>query len=160
MKYLDMYSVYPDGRVLREDGKEMKHYTNQYGYKFASLKCEDGKFRSFYIHRMVGEEWLTNPSNLPIIMHIDDDPSNNHWTNLQWGTQKDNIRDMMGKGRRGKPMVVKHYKLLSPEGKVYEVTNMKEFCKGRNLHPSSMTGMYRGYQGRTQHKGWTRYTDT
>lgn len=157
MKYLSIYSVYPDGKVLREDGKEMKHYTNQDGYKFVSLKCEDGKFRSFYIHRMVGEEWLTNPSNLPIIMHIDDDPSNNHWTNLQWGTQKDNIRDMMGKGRRGKPMVVKHYKLLSPEGEVYEVTNMKEFCKGRGLSPSGMTRMYSGSQGRTQHKGWTRY---
>ena len=156
MKYLDMYSIYPDGRVIREDGKEMTQYSRE-GYKFVSLKCIDGKFRSFYTHRLVGQEWVSNPYNLSVILHLDDNPSNNHWTNLQWGTQKDNIQDMMKKGRRGTPKRTKHYKVLSPDGELYEVTNMKEFCKSRNLSPSGMTGMYVGHQGRKQHKGWTKY---
>ena len=35
------------------------------------------------------------------VMHLDDDPSNNWLDNLQWGSSKDNARDMARKGRGG-----------------------------------------------------------
>jgi hypothetical protein len=156
MNYQKIYAVHPDGKVIREDGKEMRQYERD-GYKSVCLKCTDQKFRFFYIHRLVCHEWVSNPSNLPIVLHLDDDPSNNHWTNLQWGTQKDNIRDMMNKGRRGNPRRIKHYKLVSPEGVLYEITNMREFCKDKDLDPGAMTKMHAGIKGRATHKGWTKY---
>lgn len=32
-------------------------------------------------------------------MHLDDNPLNNKVSNLKWGTQKDNVRDAISKGR-------------------------------------------------------------
>lgn len=36
-----------------------------------------------------------------VVMHLDDDPTNNHISNLRWATPTDNARDMARKGRGG-----------------------------------------------------------
>ena len=36
-----------------------------------------------------------------VVMHLDDDPTNNRIDNLRWGTPADNARDMARKGRGG-----------------------------------------------------------
>lgn len=45
------------------------------------------------ISRLVAKTFIPNPNNLPIVRHIDDNPDNNHVSNLAWGTQKDNMQD-------------------------------------------------------------------
>ncbi len=44
---------------------------------------------SYYVHKAVAETWL-EPSDKPIINHIDHNKTNNHFTNLEWCTAKDN----------------------------------------------------------------------
>lgn len=39
---------------------------------------------------MVAEAYIPNPNNLPIVMHLDDNPLNNIVSNLKWGTHKEN----------------------------------------------------------------------
>ena len=46
-----------------------------------------------YTHRLVAEAFVPNPNNHTVVRHLDDDPSNNLSSNLEWGTQKDNMRD-------------------------------------------------------------------
>ena len=153
------YKVYPDGRVwdtLRE--KYNTHY-DRGGYKFVSLKDDDGVWRTEYVHRLVGTTYLPNPDNLPVILHLDDNPSNNDVSNLRWGTQSDNVKMCFDRDRHPKTKPTKLYKLLSPEGELVETTNLKLFCQERGLSPSSMGSMYRGYENRTQHRGWRKYPD-
>lgn len=51
-----------------------------------------------YVHRMVAEMFIPNPCNLPVVRHLDGDPTNNTVRNLAWGTQKDNYEDSVRHG--------------------------------------------------------------
>jgi hypothetical protein len=48
---------------------------------------------------MVAEAFIPNPYNLPMVRHLDNDPSNNCIKNLAWGTALDNTRDCIESGR-------------------------------------------------------------
>lgn len=52
----------------------------------------DGKHCNFFVARMVAEVWIPNPENKPFVLHNDNDPLNNHFSNLRWGTQSENIK--------------------------------------------------------------------
>lgn len=71
--------------------------TGKCGHIDVSLQC-NGYRAHKYIHRMVAEAFIPNPLNLPMVRHLDDDPSNNFVENLAWGTQTDNMRDCINNG--------------------------------------------------------------
>lgn len=54
------------------------------------------KFKA--LHRMVAEAFIPNPHDLPIVRHLDDNPSNNCVWNLAWGIPLDNTRDCINNG--------------------------------------------------------------
>ena len=44
----------------------------------------DGKKDRQLVHRLVAKTFISNPDNLPIINHLDSDPTNNSVDNLEW----------------------------------------------------------------------------
>ena len=50
--------------------------------------------KSYSIHRLVALHFIPNPSNLPIVLHKDNDRLNCHKDNLKWGTQSENIKQI------------------------------------------------------------------
>lgn len=62
------------------NGKMLKPHKNKKGYMSVSL----GKNNQKLVHRLVAEAFVPNPDNLPIINHIDENPSNNFSSNLEW----------------------------------------------------------------------------
>lgn len=44
--------------------------------------------KSEFAHRLVAKTYIPNPNNYPIVNHIDCNPKNNHYTNLEWCTYK------------------------------------------------------------------------
>ena len=52
----------------------------------------DRKMYHKRIHRLVGEYFIDNPHKYDIIHHIDNDKTNNHYTNLKWVTSKENSK--------------------------------------------------------------------
>lgn len=52
-----------------------------------------------YVHRLVAEAFIPNPHNLPVVRHLDNDPTYNDIENLEWGTCLDNVRDCIDAGR-------------------------------------------------------------
>ena len=49
------------------------------------------KQRFFTVARLVAELYLPNPNNYLQVNHIDGNPLNNHYSNLEWVTQSQNI---------------------------------------------------------------------
>jgi hypothetical protein len=57
---------------------------------------KEGKRKNFLIHRLVAFAFCENHSEINNICdHIDRNTFNNHYTNLRWGTQKDNMNNLV-----------------------------------------------------------------
>jgi hypothetical protein len=76
--------------VWREDKIKIIQYNNK-GYGFIRLSNNFIE-KSFLIHRLVAEAFIPNPNNYPIINHIDCNPKNNIFTNLEWCTYSYNSK--------------------------------------------------------------------
>ena len=55
-------------------------------YLRVSLTGDEGKQRSFLVHRIVAQAYIENPENKPTVNHKDGDSSNNCVDNLEWAT--------------------------------------------------------------------------
>lgn len=72
------------GIVEIKTGKELKPtFNKKNGYYFYRRIKK-------YIHRLVAENFIPNPNNLPCVNHIDGDKSNNSVENLEWCTYSEN----------------------------------------------------------------------
>lgn len=85
------YSVSDCGRVRNDrTGRIKKQVDNAKGYYKVDL-YSDGVARTCRVHRLVGEAFVDNPDNKPMINHIDGDKHNNNVDNLEWVTNQENM---------------------------------------------------------------------
>lgn len=59
------------------------------GYHIVTL-CKQGQFTAKSVHRLVAEAFIPNLDNKPHVNHIDGDKQNNHVSNLEWCTAREN----------------------------------------------------------------------
>ena len=106
------YHATKDGDII-EKGSDRSYLVNPHkgdkqGHLNVRIKGNPGEAKEPYIHRLVAKTHIPNPDNLPIVRHLDDDPTNNSIDNLAWGTQKDNHEDCVRNG---------HFKPFTPEAR-------------------------------------------
>ncbi len=125
--YEGLYEVSSDGYVFsmvttssRRKGKLVPHSNN--GYLRVNLFGGDGADSKQYIHRLVAEAFIPNPFSYAVVNHIDGDKANNAVTNLEWCSQKQNIRHSFENGleKRSKKTTI-----TTCTGTVYKYPNMK-----------------------------------
>lgn len=71
------------------NGKLLKPRKQFMGYWQVSI-TNNGKKKFEYVHRLVAKAFLKRRRGCDIVMHKDDNPSNNDVTNLKWGTHYQN----------------------------------------------------------------------
>lgn len=114
--YEGLYQASTEGRVknikrnsiLRPSYKKEKTVNNHKILPYRSLNLyKDGKIKHWFVHRLV---LLTFegpiPPNCQVVMHNDDDPSNNALLNLKYGTHSENSLEAYRK-KRSKPQGVR-----------------------------------------------------
>ena len=90
------YLIYPDGQVYTKPRERVKagflKYNINNGYKYVIL-CNDGKQKTYKIHRLVAEHYITNYENKSFVDHINRDRLDNRVENLRWATKSENERN-------------------------------------------------------------------
>lgn len=91
-----MYMVSNHGRVLSLKGKSAHIMKPLKGpgkipHYYVALRSP-GRKKNYYIHRLVADAFCVRPEGTTCVNHLDYDPRNNCYTNLEWVTQGANTR--------------------------------------------------------------------
>ena len=87
--------ITPSGEIYKDYGENKFFHKAQWlnlGYWYCGITYPEGQ-RQRRVHILVAEAYVPNPNNLPIVMHLDNNKANKHYTNLQWGTISENTKD-------------------------------------------------------------------
>lgn len=100
----DFYEVSNTGKVRSLVGRykskeifELKQYVNKKGY--CSLDLAMPELKKYSVHRLVAETFCDKPEGHNVVNHIDNNPSNNIYTNLEWTTYSGNLKHAQNQGR-------------------------------------------------------------
>lgn len=75
----------------------LKQLVDKDGYLVVSISTKP-KRRLLKIHRLVAQAFIDNPESKPQVCHKDGSKDNNVYTNLYWGTAKENNVDKVSHG--------------------------------------------------------------
>lgn len=75
----------------------LKTTSDKYGYKFIFL-ARDSTRKLGRIHRVSATAFIPNPENKPFVNHIDGNKLNNHISNLEFVTAKENTQHALRTG--------------------------------------------------------------
>jgi hypothetical protein len=92
------YEVSEDGEV-RRGGRLLRQWRNDRGYMLVRLS---GPRRVERVHRLVASAFVPNPQNKPFVNHLNCIRDSNHFSNLEWCTQKENLDHASRLGRMQK----------------------------------------------------------
>lgn len=119
MDYNILMKIYvkSDGTVLgaRDPSSPLKCSINSAGYM--AVQCIiNGHKKGFLVHRLVALEYIPNPGNKPYVNHKDGNKLNNHYSNLEWVTAKENsdhaIRTGLRDPKKKTPLTLRAGKLV------------------------------------------------
>ena len=85
----DNYVISELGAVFNTKRQKFKAHRKSDRYLNITL-YQDGKAKIFNVHRLVAKVFIPNPEGKLEVNHIDGDTFNNHVSNLEWCTRKEN----------------------------------------------------------------------
>ena len=103
-EYEKKYIAFPSGIIMNLHGKEMIGAIGKDGYRHVIINGKDKN-----VHRIIGELFVENPNNYPIINHINGIKTDNQACNLEWCTYSQNTTHAYNIGLEEKQYGEKHH---------------------------------------------------
>jgi hypothetical protein len=110
----------------------------KYGHRKVRL-YKDNIRKDFYLHRLVAIAFVDKIDGKNCINHIDNNPDNNYYTNLEWCTQKENMQHAAKQGR------MKNHNtkmVLNVKTGIY-YNSISEAAESINIKPNALTCQFR-----------------
>ncbi len=83
------YEIFEDSRIYSyKTNKFLRFSINSDGYLVLNLRGVEQKL--LLVHRLVATCFIPNPENKPFVNHLDGNKQNDHVSNLEWSTAKEN----------------------------------------------------------------------
>ena len=146
--------------LLLERKKKQSDNHSGNGYLYVDLH-DRGIRKRFYIHRLVAEHYIDNPNNKPYVNHIDGNTKNNHVSNLEWCTPKENvIHAVKNLGVMKQYMLANNKRMRPIEGtntKTKEIRQFKsinEAARELGIPSSNIVANLKGRQTHTKYYVW------
>jgi len=73
------------------------------GLKTLNIWLEGNLRQSFYIHKLVANEFIENEGNHKFLIHLDGDKLNNHSKNIKWVSREELTADQIKRGIYDRP---------------------------------------------------------
>lgn len=108
-KIYSRWSIHGEGKLMKR--YHIKKPSIREGRYYIKLSQPYNKPISWAVSRLVALVYVPNPDNKPYVCHKDNNPMNNYYQNLYWGTQKDNMEQASNDGR-----MVNKYKGIPKKG--------------------------------------------
>lgn len=121
------------GSVVKISSVIIKSRMSNAGYYRITLSNNDTG-TTFSVHRLVAETFVDNPNNKPCVNHINGLKTDNKVDNLEWVTQKENIRhakDVLGKNIGDASKLI-HLKGFDHPGAKFTTGTLKELIAMRS----------------------------
>ena len=131
------------------EGELLKPTLSKIGYYRVTL-YNGTKRKNVPVHCLVGKHFVDGQRDSLVVDHVDGDPKNNIFTNLQWITQRDNI----AKGKawsRSVDCASRWYKLSFPDGTEMVLKNLTKYARENGIEPRHLhrvaSGVRSSYKG-------------
>lgn len=163
VKSLDRYIVGKDGVKKRFKGRELFQTitkTDERGHlprAYVQL-WKNNKVKLLSVHKIVATAFISNPKGKPCINHIDGNPLNNHYTNLEWSTYSENQKHAYKNGlaKPKRPYIQKTNRAVvgvnRAAGKTIRFNSIHETARQLNVSVMAVSNVVRENAKRTDKK--------
>lgn len=129
----DSYVIFEDGRIFsKHRNRFINGTTNKDGYVRVCLKCKDGTFKGFLVHRLIFFYFNGEIPEDMRVNHIDENKKNNakdnvnllsHKDNCNWGTRNKRISERHKGIKLGSPSEETRKKQSAAQKKRFETSS-------------------------------------
>jgi hypothetical protein len=96
----EQYFISESGVIYSSKTDQLiKSFENNKGYLVVNIKI-NGPRRGWLVHRLVATTYIEKPDGCDVVNHLDNNPLNNHYKNLEWTTVSGNFQHSAKQGRK------------------------------------------------------------
>ena len=138
------YSISDDGDVWNIKSGKLLKPTLTNGYARLCLKNTAGAFRRCWVHRLVARMYVINPRPDIFLQvdHIDQNPLNNHRSNLRWLSRQLNLLNSSSLGCSFHKGYSKWHAQMMVGGVTTHLGYYKTFLEGHRAYRAARTAAF------------------